>query len=60
MIGYFDKFPQKCEAVIKFGDVPLLYEDLDQISADEIEQLSDEIQLIKFAILRNFPQINLD
>jgi hypothetical protein len=40
--------------------VPLLYEDLDQISADEIQHLDDEIQLIKLAILKNYPAINLD
>ena len=45
---------------MKFKDVPLLYEGLDQVSADEIQGLDDEIQLIKRAIVRQFPQINLD
>jgi hypothetical protein len=36
--------------VLKFKDVPLLYEGLDQASADEIQGLCDEIQLIKKAI----------
>ena len=41
--GFFSKFPETCEKVLKFKDVPLLYEGLDQVSADEIQGLDDEI-----------------
>lgn len=41
-------------------DVPLLYEGLDQRSADEIQMLDDEIQLIKKAIVARYPMVNLD
>lgn len=39
---------------------PLFYESMDQTSADNIEKLSNEIQLIKHAILARFPEICLD
>jgi len=58
--GFFEKFPDQCNQVLKFKDVPLLYEGLDQRSADEIEALDTEIQNIKRAILKRFPQIQLD
>lgn len=58
--GFFDRFPEKCEKVLKFKDVPLLYEDLDERSASEISALDNEIQLIKNKILEQFPEINLD
>lgn len=36
VVGFFDQFPEKCDKVLKFKDVPLLYEGLDDRSADEI------------------------
>jgi len=44
---------------MKAKDVPLLYEDLDDVSAIEMQALDDEIQLIKKAILNKYPQLNL-
>jgi len=41
--AFFDKFPEGANKVLKFKDVPLLYEGLDQSSADEIQGLCDEI-----------------
>lgn len=58
--GFFSKYPDQCLQALKFKDVPLLYEDLDQKSADEIEALDNEIQDIKRAILKKYPQIELD
>jgi len=52
--------PEGCATVMKKKDVPLLYEGLDQASADEIQFLDDEIQLIKKAILAKYPLLNLD
>jgi len=43
VIGFFSRFPEKCDKVLKFKDVPLLYEGLDQVSADEIQALDKEI-----------------
>ena len=34
--GFFSQFPEKCDKVFSLKDVPLLYEDLDDASADEI------------------------
>ena len=58
--GFFEKFPEHCGKVLKKKDVPLLYEHLDQRSADEIQALDDEIQAIKKAILQAHPEVNLD
>jgi len=58
--GFFEKYPEQCCKVFKKKDVPLLYEDLDEKSAHEIQVLDDEIQKIKKAILDKYPQINLD
>lgn len=58
--GFFSRFPEKCDKVLKFKDVPLLYEGLDQVSADEIQALDGEIQEIKKAILAKAPEVNLD
>ena len=44
---------------MKFKDVPLLYEGLDKVSADEIQGLDDEIQAIKKAILARYPTLDL-
>ena len=44
---------------MKFKDVPLLYEGLDQASADEIQGLDDEIQAIKSALMQKYPELNL-
>lgn len=41
-------------------DMPLLYEGLDQPSADEIQYLDDEIQHIRSALLKKYPALNLD
>ena len=43
VVGFFDKFPEKCDKVLKKKDVPLLYEDLDERSAYEIDALDKEI-----------------
>lgn len=40
--------------------IPFFYTDLNQLSADNMEKLSDEIQLIKKAILKRYPKVNLD
>jgi len=45
--GFFGKYPELANKVLRQKDVPLLYEGLDQRSADEIQYLDDEIQLIK-------------
>jgi len=58
--GFFEKFPDQCTTVFKKKDVPLLYEGLDQRSADEIQALDNEIQAIKKAILAKYPLVNLD
>lgn len=58
--GFFEKYPEQCCKVFKKKDVPLLYEHLDQRSADEIQALDDEIQAIKKAILKAYPAVNLD
>ena len=44
---------------MKFKDVPLLYEGLDDRSANEIAGLDNEIQAIKHAILKIYPQLDL-
>ena len=49
--GFFEPLKEQANTVIKMKDLPLLYEGLDQRSADEIQYLDDEIQLIKKAIL---------
>lgn len=41
-------------------EIPFFYTDLNQLSADNMEKLSDEIQLIKKAILKRYPHIDLD
>lgn len=41
--GFFGQFKMKANQVLRQKDVPLLYEDLDQICADEITWLDDEI-----------------
>lgn len=40
--------------------IPYFYTDLNQLSADNMEKLSDEIQLIKNAILKRYPTIDLE
>ena len=40
-------------------DMPLLYEGLDQASADEIQFLDNEIQATKHALLKRYPQLDL-
>jgi hypothetical protein len=40
-------------------DMPLLYEEIDEDSANEIQLLDDEIQAIKMALVKQFPQIDL-
>ena len=40
--------------------MPLLYEDLDEASAHEIQLLDNEIQAIKKGILKIYPEIDLD
>lgn len=36
VVGFFDKFPEKANKVLQLKDVPLLYEGLDDASANEI------------------------
>jgi len=59
VVGFFSQFPEKCDKVIRKKDVPLLYEDLDNQSALEIELLDREIQDIKRALCDRFPDLNL-
>lgn len=39
--------------------IPLLYEDLDDASANEILLLDDEIQAIKSNLMKRFPKLTL-
>ena len=39
---------------------PFFYAEMDKTSADNIEKLSNEVQMIKYAILARFPELNLD
>lgn len=57
--GFFMQYPDKANQVFKLKDVPLLYEGLDQQSADEIQGLDDEIQAIKVAIMKQCPEMDL-
>jgi len=41
--GFFSRLPEKANTISKFKDVPLLYEGLDNESADEILGLDSEI-----------------
>lgn len=41
-------------------DIPLLYEGLSEFSARELQELSDELLRVKDAIVKRYPQINLD
>jgi len=41
------------------GKLPLLYEDMDDFSADQMQKLDDEIQAIKSAILKKYPHVDL-
>jgi hypothetical protein len=41
------------------SSIPLLYEDLDDESAKEIQLLDDEIQAIKANLMRRFPKLTL-
>lgn len=43
VVGFFKRFPEKANKVIQLKDLPLLYEGLDQESADEIAALDSEI-----------------
>lgn len=58
--GFFNRFDEKANKILKKSEVPLLYEDLDDVCADEIQKLDDEIQAIKAAILKAHPDLNLD
>ena len=49
-MSFFSRFPEGGNKVLKFKDVPLLYEHLDQAGADAIQGFDDEIQAIKAAI----------
>lgn len=39
--------------------IPMLYEEMDDFSADQMQLLDDEIQLIKKAILKKYPGVDL-
>jgi len=43
-----------------FDEIPFFYQTMNQQSADNIQNLSNEIQVIKKAILTMYPSINLD
>mmetsp|Transcript_8691 Transcript_8691/g.7644 ORF Transcript_8691/g.7644 Transcript_8691/m.7644 type:complete len:324 (-) Transcript_8691:160-1131(-) len=47
------------KAPLDKSKIPLLYEDMDDFSADEMQKLDDEIQAIKKAILAKYPHIDL-
>jgi len=59
VVGYFDQFPEKANKVLALKDVPLLYEGLDDASANEIQYLDDEIQAMKAAINKAYPKLDL-
>lgn len=41
-------------------EIPFFYTSLNQISADNMDKLSDEIQAIKSAIVKRYPKMDLD
>lgn len=41
------------------SDIPLLYEGMDDFSADQMQKLDDEIQAIKAEIVKRFPHVDL-
>ena len=55
LLGLFDN-----KKAIPLKEIPFFYTSLNQISADNMEKLSDEIQAIKKAIVKKYPAINLD
>lgn len=55
--GFFHQWDGKTPFNAK--EMPLLYEGLDDFSAEQISLLDDEIQLIKAAILKQYPEIDL-
>ena len=55
--GFFKNWDGKTPFNAK--DMPLLYEGLDQVSADEIQVLDDEIQATKAALLKRYPNLDL-
>lgn len=40
-------------------DIPLLYEQLDDFSAQQLQDLSDELQAVKKALVAKFPELDL-
>lgn len=55
LLGLFNN-----KAATPLKEIPYFYTDLNQLSADNMEKLSDEIQLIKKAILKRFPKVDLE
>jgi len=55
--GFFKDWDGKTPFNAK--DMPLLYEGLDDESAKHIQSLDDEIQLIKQALLKRYPKLDL-
>lgn len=55
LLGLYDN-----KAAYPLKEIPFFYTDLNQLSADNMEKLSDEIQVIKKAIVTKYPQVNLD
>jgi hypothetical protein len=55
LLGLFNN-----KAATPLKEIPFFYTDLNQLSADNMEKLSDEIQAIKKAILKRYPNLNLD
>lgn len=47
------------QSTFKKSEMPLLYEDIDEGSADEIQFLDNEIQAIKAALVEKYPSIDL-
>jgi len=55
--GLFKNWDRKTP--FKKGSLPLLYEDLDDASANQIQLLDNEVQHIKMAILLRAPLLDL-
>jgi hypothetical protein len=57
MYGIFKDWDGK--QAFDHSKIPLLYEDMDDFSADQMQKLDDEIQAIKQAILKKYPHVDL-
>lgn len=57
MYSFFKNWDGKTP--FKKHEMPLLYEEIDEDSAREIQLLDDEIQMIKHALLSKYPEMDL-